>query len=85
MQRREEEMKNRASKKGHDAEQSLLNRTTSPQPGSQQTGGTLKSMKDKSNQADKDKKETSVLQTAGPDGELTTGMYYRGGNRRWYF
>ncbi|XP_057831628.2 dynamin-2A [Cryptomeria japonica] len=89
-QRREDEMKNRASKKGHDAEQSLLNRATSPQPGNQQTGGTLKSMKDKSNQADKDNKETSVLQTAGPDGELTAGYLLKksaktnGWSRRWF-
>ncbi|KAH9330549.1 hypothetical protein KI387_002657 [Taxus chinensis] len=89
-QRREEEMKNRASKKGHDTEQSLLNRATSPQPGSQQTGGTLKSMKEKSSQADKDSKETSVLQTAGPDGELTAGYLLKksaktnGWSRRWF-
>lgn len=89
-QRREEEMKNRASKKGHDAEQSLLNRATSPLPGSQQTGGTLKSMKEKSNQVDKDGKEASVLQNAGPGGELTAGFLLKksnktnGWSRRWF-
>lgn len=82
-QRREEEMKNRASKKGHDAEQSLLNRATSP-------GGTLKSMKEKSNQVDKDGKEASVLQNAGPGGELTAGFLLKksnktnGWSRRWF-
>jgi dynamin GTPase len=89
-QRREEEMKNRASKKGHDAEQSLLNRATSPLPGTQQTGGTLKSMKEKSNQVDKDGKEASVLQNAGPGGELTAGFLLKksaktnGWSRRWF-
>jgi len=89
-QRREEEMKNRASKKGHDAEQSLLNRATSPLAGSQQTGGTLKSMKEKSNQVDKDGKEASVLQNAGPGGELTAGFLLKksnktnGWSRRWF-
>lgn len=37
----------------------------SPQPGTQQSGGTLKSMKDKSNQSEKDTKEGSTLQIAG--------------------
>ena len=31
-------------------------------------------MKEKSNQVDKDGKEASVLQNAGPGGELTAGM-----------
>ncbi|KAK9124453.1 hypothetical protein Sjap_014055 [Stephania japonica] len=52
-QRREDEQKNRSSKKAQDAEQALLNRATSPQTG-QQTGGSLESMKDKSNQPEKD-------------------------------
>ncbi|KAF7824914.1 dynamin-2B-like [Senna tora] len=83
-QRREEELKNRTSKKGHDAEQSLLNRATSPQ-----TGGNMKSMKeekhkekdkekdnkdkDKSGQAEKEGEEGSGLKTAGPEGEITAG------------
>ncbi|GFQ00609.1 dynamin-2b [Phtheirospermum japonicum] len=55
-QRREEELKGRSSKKGLDAEQSILNRATSPQTGGQQSGGSLKSLKDnKSNPQDKDK------------------------------
>ncbi|RVW44331.1 hypothetical protein CK203_071026 [Vitis vinifera] len=56
-QRREEEVKNRSSKKGLDAEQSILNRATSPQTGGQQTGGSLKTMKDKSSQQDKEGQE----------------------------
>ncbi|KAJ6348719.1 hypothetical protein OIU77_006321 [Salix suchowensis] len=58
-QRREEELKNRSSKKGNDAEQAILNRATSPQTGGQQTGGSLKSMREKSNQADKEVQEAS--------------------------
>ncbi|KAG6388897.1 hypothetical protein SASPL_150333 [Salvia splendens] len=70
-QRREEELKGRSSKKGSEAEQSILNRATSPQ-----TGGNSKSMKDsKSSQQEKDKdkdiQEGSGLKIAGPDGELT--------------
>lgn len=34
----------------------------------------MKSLKDKANQQDKDVKEGSVLQTAGPAGEITAGM-----------
>uniref|UniRef100_A0A6N2MLA9 dynamin GTPase n=1 Tax=Salix viminalis TaxID=40686 RepID=A0A6N2MLA9_SALVM len=68
-QRREEELKNRSSKKGNDAEQAILNRATSPQ-----TGGSLKSMREKSNQADKEVQEASGLKTAGPEGELTAGF-----------
>eukprot|EP01018_Ginkgo_biloba_P023934 Gb_31570 [translate_table: standard] len=89
-QRREEELKNRASKKGHDAEQALLNRATSPQTGGQQTGASLKSMKDKPNQTEKDNKEASVLQSAGPGGELTAGFLLKrsaktnGWSRRWF-
>ncbi|KAG1326637.1 Dynamin-2B [Cocos nucifera] len=70
-QRREEELKNRSSKKAHEAEQAILNRATSPQPGSQPTGGSMKSMKEKSNQTEKDAKEGSALQVAGPSGEIT--------------
>jgi dynamin GTPase len=81
-QRREEELKGRSSKKGQDAEQSLLNRATSPQPdGPSSTGGSLKSLRDKLMPQDKDKdkeKETpevSGLKTAGPEGEITAGPY----------
>ncbi|KAG6431951.1 hypothetical protein SASPL_103523 [Salvia splendens] len=70
-QRREEELKGRSSKKGSEAEQSILNRAASPQ-----TGGSSKPMKDsKSGLQDKDKdkdaQEGSGLKIAGPDGELT--------------
>ncbi|MCI31438.1 dynamin-2B-like protein, partial [Trifolium medium] len=72
-QRREDELKGRSSKKGHEAEQSILNRATSPQ-----TGGSMKSLKedkekdkDKSGQADKEGQEGSGLKTAGPEGEIT--------------
>nr|CAD1820402.1 unnamed protein product [Ananas comosus var. bracteatus] len=57
---REEELKTRSSKKGQEAEQSILNRATSPQPGSEQAGGSLKSMKEKSGQQDKDAKEDQI-------------------------
>ncbi|XP_057973090.1 dynamin-2A-like [Malania oleifera] len=89
-QRREEELKTRSSKKGNEAEQAILNRATSPQTGSQQTGGSLKSMKDKSNQSDKDVSEGSALKTAGPGGEITAGFLLKksaktnGWSRRWF-
>nr|KAJ0194851.1 hypothetical protein LSAT_V11C700371280 [Lactuca sativa] len=63
-QRKEEEIKTKSSKKAVDAEQSLLNRASSPQK-----GGNLKSMKD--TKQDKDEKEGPTLKTAGPDGEIT--------------
>ncbi|KAL3616191.1 Dynamin-2A [Castilleja foliolosa] len=75
-QRREDELKGRSSKKGLEAEQSILNRATSPQTEGQQSGGSLKSMKDnKSSQQDKEKdaKEGPALKTAGPEGEITAG------------
>ncbi|XP_052204785.1 dynamin-2A-like [Diospyros lotus] len=87
-QRREEEQftqKNRTTKKSLEAEQSTLNRATSPQ----QTGGTLKSMKEKSGQ-DKDAQEGSSLKTAGPDGEITAGFLLKKSakkdtwSRRWF-
>ncbi|KAJ6855325.1 hypothetical protein NC651_040095 [Populus alba x Populus x berolinensis] len=84
-QRREEEIKNRSSKKGNDAEQAILNRATSPQ-----TGGSLKSMREKSNQADKEVQEASSLKTAGPEGELTAGFLSKksaktnGWSKRWF-
>ncbi|KAG7981681.1 hypothetical protein I3843_04G008600 [Carya illinoinensis] len=89
-QRREEELKTRSSKKGHEAEQATLNRATSPQTGGQQAGGSLKSMKDKSGQAEKDVQENSGLKTAGPEGEITAGFMLKksaktnGWSRRWF-
>ncbi|KAK4285071.1 hypothetical protein QN277_001815 [Acacia crassicarpa] len=93
-QRREEELKHGSSKRGHVAEQSLLNRATSPQ-----TGGSMKSMKeekgkdkekDKSGQAEKEEQEASGLKTAGPEGEITAGYLSKksaktnGWSRRWF-
>ncbi|KAK4256377.1 hypothetical protein QN277_009252 [Acacia crassicarpa] len=89
-QRREDELKNRSSKKGQDAEQSILNRATSPQ-----TGGSMKSMKDekekdKSGQSEKEGKEGSGLKTAGPEGEITAGYLLKkssktnGWSRQWF-
>ncbi|KAL6525293.1 Dynamin-2A [Orobanche minor] len=92
-QRREEELKGRSSKKALDTEQSMLNRATSPQTGSQQGGGNLKSLKDnKSNQQDKDKdvQEGSGLKVAGPEGEITAGFLLKksaktnGWSKRWF-
>ncbi|KAF8412003.1 hypothetical protein HHK36_004562 [Tetracentron sinense] len=88
-QRREEEQKNRSSKKGNEAEQAILNRATSPQTG-QQAGGSLKSMKEKSGQPEKDAQEGSALKTAGPGGEITAGFLLKksaktnGWSRRWF-
>ncbi|CAL9191011.1 unnamed protein product [Musa hybrid cultivar] len=87
-QRREEELKNRSSKKANEAEQAILNRASSPQPGDQ--GGSLKSMKEKSNQPEKETKEGSALQVAGPSGEITAGFLLKksaktnGWSRRWF-
>nr|KJB69063.1 hypothetical protein B456_011G003900 [Gossypium raimondii] len=81
-QRREEEVKNRSSKKASDAEQSILNRASSPQTGGQQQSegkfeGNLKSLKDKFSKKEKDvppaPPEGSALKTAGPGGEITAG------------
>ncbi|EPS67953.1 hypothetical protein M569_06812, partial [Genlisea aurea] len=90
-QRREEEVKGRSSKKAAEAEQSILNRATSPQTSSQQGGGSLKSMKDnKSNQQEKDVPEGSGLKTAGAEGEITAGFLLKksakndGWSRRWF-
>ncbi|KAH0921180.1 hypothetical protein HID58_021198 [Brassica napus] len=69
-QRREDELKGRSSKKGQDAEQSLLSRAASPQP-----DGSMKSMKDKPSPQDKETPEVSGLKTAGPEGEITAGWY----------
>ncbi|XP_047980797.1 dynamin-2B-like isoform X2 [Salvia hispanica] len=93
-QRREEELKGRSSKKGSEAEQSILNRATSPQ-----TGGSSKPMKDsksglqdkdKDKDKDKDAQEGSGLKVAGADGELTAGFLLKksaktnGWSRRWF-
>ncbi|AES87572.1 putative dynamin GTPase [Medicago truncatula] len=93
-QRREDELKGRSTKKGHDAEQSILNRATSPQ-----TGGSMKSLKDdkdkdkekdKSGQAEKEGQEGSGLKSAGPEGEITAGFLLKksaktnGWSRRWF-
>ncbi|OMO83255.1 hypothetical protein CCACVL1_11470 [Corchorus capsularis] len=90
-QRREEELKNRSSKKALDAEQSILNRATSPQTSGQQSEGSLKSMKDnKSGKQEKEGQEGSALKTAGPDGEITAGFLLKksgktnGWSRRWF-
>ena len=93
-------MKTRPSKKGHEAEQSTMNRVcefdhhrlqlntlpscaysfvlfqaSSPQTGSQQSGGTLKSLKDKFSKEEKEVPEASGLKTAGPEGEITAGLH----------
>ncbi|CAN1243507.1 DRP2B [Linum perenne] len=89
-QRREEEVKSKSSKKAMEAEQSILNRATSPQTGGQQSGGSLKSLKDKFGQPDKEPQEGSILKTAGPGGEITAGFLMKksgktfGWSRRWF-
>ncbi|KAJ4717577.1 Dynamin-like [Melia azedarach] len=89
-QRREEEQKHRSSKKAADAEQSILNRATSPQTGGPDSGGSLKSMKEKSGQQDKDAQEGSILKTAGSSGEITAGFLLKkssktnGWSKRWF-
>ncbi|KAI4367393.1 hypothetical protein MLD38_023135 [Melastoma candidum] len=89
-QRREEELKNKSSKKANEAEQSLLNRATSPQTGGQQNSGSLKGMKDKGDKDNKDGPEESTLKTAGAGGEITAGFLLKksvktnGWSRRWF-
>ncbi|TYI04231.1 hypothetical protein ES332_A10G004000v1 [Gossypium tomentosum] len=98
-QRREEEVKNRSSKKASDAEQSILNRASSPQTGGQQQSegkfeGNLKSLKDKFSKKEKNvppaPPEGSALKTAGPGGEITAGFLLKksgktnGWSRRWF-
>ncbi|KAJ8759509.1 hypothetical protein K2173_007126 [Erythroxylum novogranatense] len=89
-QRQEEEAKNRSARKGQDPQQGLLNRATSPQMISQQTDGSLKSMKEKSGQTEKGTQEASGLMTAGPEGEITAGFLLKksakidGWSRRWF-
>ncbi|KAJ4794201.1 dynamin-like protein [Rhynchospora pubera] len=96
-QRREDEIKYRSSKKGQEAEQSILNRASSPQD---QSSGNLKSTKDdksskhdkeKDKDKDKDKKEgSSSLQVAGTEGEITAGYLLKKSakandwSRRWF-
>ncbi|TVU11839.1 hypothetical protein EJB05_45447 [Eragrostis curvula] len=89
-QRREDELKNRSSKKSQDAEQSMMKRASSPQTDSEQGSSSSKSTKDKSGQQDKDTKEGSSLQVAGPAGEITAGYLLKksaktnGWSRRWF-
>ncbi|XP_042493545.1 dynamin-2A-like [Macadamia integrifolia] len=89
-QRREEDQKHRPLKKGQEAEQAILNRATSPQTGAPQSGGSLKSMKEKPEKSEKDGQETSALKTAGPGGEITAGFLLKkssktnGWSRRWF-
>ncbi|KAL8098213.1 hypothetical protein AgCh_031102 [Apium graveolens] len=90
-QRREDELKNRGSKRAVDAEQSSLNRATSPQTGGQQqTGGALKSLKDKLSRTEKDSQEAPALKTAGSEGEITAGFLLKkstktdGWSRKWF-
>ncbi|AQL00830.1 Dynamin-2A [Zea mays] len=89
-QRREDELRNRSSKKTQEAEQSTSKRAFSPQTDAEQGGGSLKSMKDKSGQQDKDAKEGSNLQVAGPAGEITAGYLLKksaktnGWSKRWF-
>uniref|UniRef100_A0A0E0NKQ9 dynamin GTPase n=1 Tax=Oryza rufipogon TaxID=4529 RepID=A0A0E0NKQ9_ORYRU len=87
-QRREDEVKNRSSKKAQDAEQSNKGSGT----GSEQSGGALKSLKEKFSQQDKDKdaKEGPNLQVAGPGGEITAGYLLKKSaknnewSKRWF-
>ncbi|WOH04488.1 hypothetical protein DCAR_0623897 [Daucus carota subsp. sativus] len=90
-QRREDELKNRGSKRAVDAEQSSSNRATSPQTGGQQqSGGALKSLKDKLSRSEKDSPETPALKTAGSEGEITAGFLLKkstktdGWSRKWF-
>lgn len=52
----------------------LISQATSPQTGVQQSGGSLKSTKEKRNQRDKDSQDGPILKTAGAEGELTAGL-----------
>ncbi|VAI84800.1 unnamed protein product [Triticum turgidum subsp. durum] len=88
-QRREDEMRNRPSKKGQESEQSVTNRASSPLTKSEQAGGSSKPTKEKPSQ-DKDTKEGPNLQVAGPAGEITAGYLLKksaktnGWSRRWF-
>uniref|UniRef100_A0A164VHH5 Dynamin GTPase n=1 Tax=Daucus carota subsp. sativus TaxID=79200 RepID=A0A164VHH5_DAUCS len=82
-QRREDELKNRGSKRAVDAEQSSSNRATSPQTGGQQqSGGALKSLKDKLSRSEKDSPETPALKTAGF--LLKKSTKTDGWSRKWF-
>lgn len=88
-QRREDEVKYRSSKKGQEAEQSLLNRASSPQD--QSSGKSMKDDKSSKQDKDKDKKEgSSNLQVAGAEGEITAGYLLKKSakandwSRRWF-
>lgn len=50
----------------------LLFQSTSPQPGGE-SGASLKSLKEKPSQDEKDVKEGPVLKTLGANGEITAG------------
>ncbi|CAH9141810.1 unnamed protein product [Cuscuta epithymum] len=83
--RRDEDHRSRSSKRASEAETSILNRATSPQP-----GGSLKLMKDKPSQLDKDIPESVVLKTAGPESEIIAGFLLKKSakanswNKRWF-
>ncbi|CAH9119332.1 unnamed protein product [Cuscuta europaea] len=83
--RRDEDHRSRSSKRASEAETSILNRATSPQP-----GGSLKLMKDKPSQLDKDMPEGVVLKTAGPESEIIAGFLLKKSakanswNKRWF-
>ncbi|KAH7422290.1 hypothetical protein KP509_12G002200 [Ceratopteris richardii] len=85
-QRREDQLKQKSSKKPQEAEQSITNRSATPPPRSE---GSLKSMKEKGS-SDKETKEMSSLQTAGSAGELTAGYLYKKSSKtnawkkRWF-
>ncbi|XP_039023531.1 dynamin-2A-like [Hibiscus syriacus] len=72
-QRREDEVKNRSSKKAANAEQSILNRAISPQTSGQQSEGNLKSLKDKLSKKEKDVSESSAFKDCWTGGEITVG------------
>ncbi|KAJ7520179.1 hypothetical protein O6H91_20G070900 [Diphasiastrum complanatum] len=74
--RREDEQRTRASKKAQDAEQALLNKTSTPQGNltSGKSGGSLKSLKGQAAQTDKDDKENPSSQNAVAVGEIS-GVY----------
>ncbi|KAB8101955.1 hypothetical protein EE612_033083 [Oryza sativa] len=92
-QRREDELKNRSSKKPQDADQPMGKRASSPQTGSEKDTKDKSAKdkdKDKSGQQDKDAKEGSSVQVAGSSGEITAGYLLKksaktnGWSRRWF-
>uniref|UniRef100_J3MCW7 dynamin GTPase n=1 Tax=Oryza brachyantha TaxID=4533 RepID=J3MCW7_ORYBR len=88
-QRREDELKNRSSKKPQEADQPMGKRASSPQTGSDKDTKD-KAAKDKSGQQDKDTKEGATVQVAGSSGEITAGYLLKksaktnGWSRRWF-